>query len=117
MCQNHQTLAHRIKIAGSYFLIRYFPPFMMYKPASSLGGQFKTDDKVLVQGVVDLFINGKKKILVDFKYSRLDDERIAEKYKTQLYLYKSAIESAVSAKIDRIVIYSFLTGSTIDLTI
>lgn len=92
-------------------------PFMMYKPASSLGGQFKTDDKVLVQGVVDLFINGKKKILVDFKYSRLDDERIAEKYKTQLYLYKSAIESAVSAKIDRIVIYSFLTGSTIDLTI
>ena len=91
-------------------------PFMMYKPARLLGGKFTTEDKVLVQGVVDLFINGEKKILVDFKYSRLDDKRLAEKYKTQLYLYKSAIESAVSAEIDRVVIYSFLTGSTIDLT-
>ncbi|MDE7373547.1 MAG: PD-(D/E)XK nuclease family protein, partial [Clostridia bacterium] len=81
-------------------------PFMMYKPASELGARFTTDDKVLVQGVIDLFINGDKKVLVDFKYSRLDDEKLAEKYKTQLYLYKTAIESAISAKIDRVVIYS-----------
>ncbi len=90
-------------------------PFMMYKPANELGGKFKTDDKVLVQGVIDLFINGDKKVLVDFKYSGLDDKKLAEKYKTQLYLYKSAIESAVSAKIDRVVIYSFLTGSCVEL--
>ena len=68
-----------------------------------------------MQGVIDLFINGDKKVLVDFKYSGLDDKKLAEKYKTQLYLYKSAIESAVSAKIDRVVIYSFLTGSCVEL--
>lgn len=89
--------------------------FMMYKPANVLSDKFRTDDKVLVQGVVDLFISGNQKILVDFKYSRLDDKRLAEKYKTQLYLYKTAIESAVSENIDRVVIYSFLSGSSIDI--
>lgn len=91
--------------------------FMMYKPANTLGDSFKTDDKVLVQGIIDLFINSDKKILVDFKYSRLDDEKLKEKYKKQLYLYKTAIESALLCEIDRIVIYSFISGSCIDLDI
>ena len=30
-------------------------------------------------------------------------------------IYKSAIESAIGAKIDRVVLYSFKTGKTIDL--
>lgn len=91
-------------------------PFMMYKPASELDARFTTDDKVLVQGVTDLFIDGDKKVLVDFKYSRLEDGKLAEKYKTQLYLYKTAIESSISAKIDRVVIYSFKSKSVIDLS-
>lgn len=92
-------------------------PFMMYKPASDvLGDKFFTKDKVLVQGVIDLFINGDSKILVDFKHSRLDDKKLVERYKTQLYLYKTAIESAICDKIDRVVIYSFLSGGCIDLT-
>ncbi|MCM1393940.1 MAG: UvrD-helicase domain-containing protein [[Eubacterium] siraeum] len=90
-------------------------PFMMYKPASEIDARFATDDKVLVQGVIDLFINGDEKVLVDFKYSRLDDKRLAEKYKTQLYLYKTAIESAICAKIDKVAIYSFLSKSVVYL--
>lgn len=89
--------------------------FMMYKPASEVSDAFTSDDKVLVQGVIDLFINDEQKIIVDFKNSLLKDEESIKKYKKQLYLYKSAVESVIGAKIDRVVLYSFKTGRTIDL--
>ncbi len=89
-------------------------PFMMYKPANEVGDEFTATDKVLVQGVIDLFIGGEKNVLVDFKYSRLDDETLAKKYKKQLYLYKTAIEGAIDAKIDRILLYSFINKSVVE---
>ncbi len=85
-------------------------PFMMYKPANEIREDFNSSDKVLVQGVIDLFISGERNVLVDFKYSRLDDKKLVEKYKTQLKLYKTAIESAISEKIDEVLIYSFISG-------
>lgn len=87
--------------------------FMMYKKASDVSDDFSSDDRVLVQGVIDLFINDEKKIIVDFKTSSLKDEKTVEKYKKQLYLYKSAVESAIGAKIDEILLYSFATGKTL----
>lgn len=89
-------------------------PFMMYKEANELRDDFKTNDKVLVQGVVDLLILGKQNVLVDFKCSRLDDGKLVEKYKTQLYLYKTAVESALCKKVDRVLIYSFYGKHAID---
>lgn len=89
--------------------------FMMYKPACEVSDNFKAKDRVLVQGVIDLFINDDVKIIVDFKNSLLKDEETINKYKKQLYLYKSAVESVIGAKIDRVVLYSFKTGKTIDL--
>ncbi|MDE6060743.1 MAG: PD-(D/E)XK nuclease family protein, partial [Clostridia bacterium] len=89
-------------------------PFMMYKPANELREDFKTDDKVLVQGVIDLYLSGKQNVLIDFKYSKLNDEQLKEKYKTQLNLYKTAIESALRVKVDRALIYSFQAGHAID---
>ena len=89
--------------------------FMMYKPAKEVSADFSSEDKVLVQGVADLFINDKEKIILDFKNSALKDEESLEKYKKQLYLYKSAIESAICAKIDKLALYSFKTGKTLYL--
>lgn len=89
--------------------------FMMYKSASEVSDAFSANDKVLVQGVIDLFINDDKKYIVDFKNSALRDEETIEKYRKQLYLYKSAVESAICAKIDGVMLYSFKTGKTIVL--
>ena len=89
--------------------------FMMYKKANEVSDDFTSDDRVLVQGVIDLFIDGEKKIIVDFKTSSLSDEKTVEKYKQQLYLYKSAIESATRAKVDQVLLYSFATGKTLVL--
>ncbi len=95
--------------------VRREQSFMMYKPANEVSDQFNVDDKVLVQGVVDLFIDGKERIIVDFKNSLLKDEETVKKYKKQLYLYKMAIESAIGAKIDKVVLYSFKTAKTIEV--
>lgn len=89
--------------------------FMMYKSANEVSDAFSAEDKVLVQGVIDLFINDDKKYIVDFKNSALRDEETIEKYRKQLYLYKSAVESAICAKIDGVMLYSFKTGKTIVL--
>ncbi len=89
--------------------------FMMYKSAREVSDDFDVDDKVLVQGVVDLFIDGNERIIVDFKNSLLKDEDMVKKYKKQLYLYKMAIESAICAKIDKVLLYSFKTGKAIEV--
>ena len=89
--------------------------FMMYKPANEVNEDFSSGDRVLVQGVADLFINDEERIILDFKNSALKDEESLEKYKKQLYLYKSAIESAIGAKIDKLALYSFKTGKTLYL--
>ncbi len=88
--------------------------FMMYGPANDVRKEFGTDEKVLVQGVLDLFIDGDKKIIVDFKHSSLRDENELNNYKEQLKLYKMAIERAFNVNIDKTLLYSFTTGKTIN---
>lgn len=107
-------LARKATLSGTGKCLRE-QSFMMYKSATDVSDEFSSNDKVLVQGVADLFINDDKRIIVDFKNSALKDEKSLERYKKQLYLYKTAIESAIGAKIDRLVLYSFKSGKIIDL--
>ena len=64
-----------------------------------------TDDEILVQGIVDLIILGKKNILIDYKLStQKDNQRLVDKYALQLHLYKKATEHALGVKIDEVYI-------------
>ena len=87
--------------------------FLMYVPANRVGGG-GSGDKVLVQGVIDLLIDGDERIIVDFKNSYLRSAEALEKYKKQLNLYKKAVESSFLGKVDKILLYSFKTGRTVD---
>ena len=88
--------------------------FLMYVPASELG-QGDTSDKILVQGVVDLIIDGEERIIVDFKNSALRSAEAREKYKNQLYLYKNAVEHALFDKVDRLFLYSFKLNEAVEI--
>ncbi len=90
-------------------------PFMMYVPANEVIDGVSSCDKVLVQGVIDLIILGEQKIIVDFKNSRLKDADMLKKYEKQLKLYKRAAETAIGAKIDKTLLYSFKTGETYEI--
>ncbi len=90
-------------------------PFMMYVPANEVNPETSANDKVLVQGVIDLWIKGDKSkgegdVIVDYKYSALKDETALKNYEKQLKLYKMAIQKAFSVKIDEICLVSLKTG-------
>lgn len=87
--------------------------FLMYVPAAEVG-QGGSKDKVLVQGVIDLLIDGDERVIVDFKNSLLQNAEALEKYKKQLKLYKKAVESSFLGKVDKILLYSFKTGKIVD---
>lgn len=94
---------------------RHEQPFMIYVPAKEVLEGSNSTDKVLVQGVIDLLVEGKKKYIVDFKYSSLKGEESKNKYKKQLYLYKMAYELSFGEKIDKVVLLSLKTGESFEL--
>lgn len=87
--------------------------FMLSLQAGEVGGD--SSDDILVQGTIDLAFFGEENVIVDFKYSGLSDEKLAEKYARQLKTYKIAVMQAYDVKVDKILLYSFKTGHFIDV--
>lgn len=72
------------------------------------------DEKVIVQGIIDLFSLGENKILIDFKYtSTFDEEKIVERYIQQIKLYRMALVKAYDIKIDKCYILSLKNANLI----
>lgn len=72
------------------------------------------DEKVIVQGIIDLFSLGEKNILIDFKYtSTFDEKKIIERYLPQIKLYRMALEKAFDVKINNCFILSLKNANLI----
>ncbi len=83
--------------------------FIMRLPASE-----NSENNLIIQGIIDLFIAGEKVILIDYKYtSSLNHKNLLERYSTQLQLYKSALEEGLKRKVDEIYLLSLKEGSLI----
>lgn len=82
--------------------------FIFYPKLSNIL-QTDYDNRVLVQGKVDLIIiKPEGIILVDYKTSRIsNEERLKDEYKLQLDLYAKAVESFYGKKVIKKIIYSF----------
>ena len=72
-----------------------------------------TNEPILVQGVMDIYYISKNDelVLVDYKTDYIKEketgkEELTQKYKSQLDLYKRALEKALKRKVDRAYIYS-----------
>ena len=109
-----RCLAHPVMQLARESVCHREKSFLMYVPAKEVGAA-STEDRVLVQGVIDLLIDGRERVIVDFKNSALRSAEALEKYKKQLNLYKKAVESSFSGKVDRILLYSFKTGDIVEL--
>lgn len=73
-------------------------------------------DEVLLQGTIDLIIEGRENIIVDYKRTGIENEKkIAEIYRKQLDLYAMAAEKIMGIKIHKKVIYLFGRNKTIEL--
>ena len=104
--------AHEIisKLTKNAIKIKKEAEFMMYVPHSMVveGG---VQDKILIQGVVDLLIEEDDGfVIVDYKFSSLPIHALKQKYAEQLALYKQAVELAFNKKVKQTIIYSINTG-------
>ena len=83
-------------------------PFYINISANEIYNE-KIDENILVQGIIDLYFidENNKLVLVDYKTDKINQvEELIPKYKTQLELYKRALENALNRKVDDIYIYS-----------
>ena len=102
------------------YVVQREKSFYIKLPAKEIY-QKDLDESVLVQGVIDLYyINSDDElVLVDFKTDYVenrDEESLINKYRTQLELYKNALEQANKRKVDRIYIYSTYLEKEIELS-
>lgn len=89
--------------------------FIMFCSLNELG-LGESEDKVIVQGIIDLFSMGEKNILIDYKYtSQKNSEKIIQKYFCQIKLYEKALEKAFGKKIDEKYILSLKDAKLIKI--
>ena len=86
-------------------------PFYINVPAREIFDEAAEDEMILVQGIIDLYYIDKegRLILVDYKTDYLPDgdvNKLEEKYKVQLDLYKKALEGALNQKVDKAMIWA-----------
>ena len=95
-------------------------PFYINIPAKEIYNE-NVEENVLVQGIIDLYyINQNDElVLLDYKtdfVENQDEKVLIEKYKTQLDLYKKALENSLNRKVDKIYIYSTYLDKEIQIT-
>lgn len=88
--------------------------------ASKYNPDIKTDfadNKIIMQGAVDLvFIENGEAVIVDYKTDRVKDvSQLADLYRKQVELYKSAVEECTDYKVKEIIIHSVHLNKAITL--
>lgn len=120
------SLAQRMLLAEQAGMLYREMPFSIAVPADSInttGGRVKEDDRVLVQGMIDVwFRENNRAVLLDFKTDRLAgsaDQRAASllaKYRVQLEYYARAITLSTGLQVTERLIYSLRDGQLITQT-
>lgn len=80
--------------------------FMIYASPKEIFGEGE-EEKILIQGKLDLIFVGEKNILIDYKYTSItNEEKLVSKYKKQLLTYAFAAQKALGKDIDEIYLLS-----------
>ena len=90
-------------------------PFVLSVNAKEVREEFPDSEKILVQGVIDVYFEEDGKlILMDYKTDRVDSgEELIKRYKTQLDYYAEALSRLEKKPVAEILIYSFSLGEVI----
>jgi ATP-dependent helicase/nuclease subunit A len=95
-------------------------PFCLEVEASKLLKDVETTEKILVQGIIDLYFENENGnlCLVDYKTDYVknnDEEELKNKYRVQLELYKQALVEATNKKVEEVYIYSLYLNKEIKM--
>lgn len=77
------------------------------------------DEKIVIQGIADcVFTENGKGVLVDYKTDRVSSaSKLVELYRSQLEVYKRAIEKSLEIPVKEVLLYSFHLGREIKVNI
>ena len=108
-------LAKRMSEAAKKEKLYLEQPFVLSVPANEVNKEFPDTEKVLVQGVIDVYFEEDGKlILMDYKTDRVDAaEELIKRYKTQLDYYSEALSRLEKKPVAEVLIYSFALGEVI----
>ena len=117
-------LAHPIFASVRKGKCRCEQEFIYYAPAKLVVEKEKTlsvaekealeSDRVLIQGVMDLIIEGEENIILDYKVSGASEEVLRERYRTQLDLYAKAYEEMTGKKVHKKALFVLNRGEIIE---
>ena len=92
-------------------------PFYIYISSNEIYND-ETDEKILVQGIIDLYAidQDDEIILVDYKTDfAVEEKELVFKYEKQLELYRRALEDGIGKKVKETFIYSLYLNKEIRL--
>ena len=90
-------------------------PFVLGIEASRLAESFPSDEKVLIQGIIDVyFVEEDGIVLLDYKTDAVKTgEELKERYQTQIDYYTEALEKITGLKVKEKILYSFALNDVV----
>jgi ATP-dependent helicase/nuclease subunit A len=103
-------LAGRMLRAQSAHTLRKEQPFVIDIPADEIDPSFGSSEPILVQGVIDVcFKENGKYVILDYKTDRISRNRadeLIQRYRTQFFYYKKALEQILQVEVGEMILYS-----------
>lgn len=108
-------LGRRMQEAAKYGKLFREQPFVLGISAKRVQDKFPSDEKVLIQGIVDAYFEEENEIVVvDYKTDTVNEsEELIRRYREQLNYYGEALEQLTGKKLKEKLIYSFALNETI----
>lgn len=110
-------VSHRMSEAAKAKKLYLEQPFVLSVEANKVRSEFPEDEKVLVQGVIDVYFEEDGElVLLDYKTDKVAvGQELIDRYKTQLDYYKEALSSLEKKPVKEVLIYSFCLGEIISV--
>jgi ATP-dependent helicase/nuclease subunit A len=103
------SLAKRMHAAQQAGQLYREQPFVLGIPANRLNPDFPSEEKVLIQGIIDaFFVEDGEIVLVDYKTDRVNTAKeLWDRYETQLDHYEEALIKLMQMPVKERILYSF----------
>lgn len=110
-------LAERMRKAAEEQKLYREQPFVLGIQADRLDKKFPPEEKVLIQGIVDVFFEENGEIvLVDYKTDAVKSgEELRKRYQTQVEYYQEALEKLTGKKVKEKILYSFALNQCVEV--
>jgi ATP-dependent helicase/nuclease subunit A len=108
-------IGKRMAKAYNNHVLKREQPFVLGYEASKLIENIPEGETVLMQGVIDAYLEEDGElVLLDYKTDRVDEEELLKRHKLQLQIYAEALEKLTGKKVKERLIYSFNLGKVIN---